>query len=335
MQRRDFVGLAATALGLGTLSACVMDKSGGGDVATKATSRKTLDAATFHAERRFADTPFGKIAYIERGTGEAALFLHGFPLNSFQWRGAIERLQGERRCIAPDFMGLGFTEPLYGQSVSAAAQVDMLAAFLDALSISSVDIVASDSGGAVAQLFIAKYPQRARTLLLANCDTEIDCPPPALIPVIELSRAGKFVDQWLGPWLVSKTLARSALGIGGMCYANPMHPTDEAVDYYFAPLVTSHVRKAQAHAYAVALDHNVLAGVEAALKRSTVPTRIVWGMADTIFTRKSPAYLDSVLGKSRGVRQLANSKLFWPEELPDVIAEEARLLWFGARSEAA
>jgi haloalkane dehalogenase len=61
----------------------------------------TASAASSH--------PFGRIAHIDRGTGPAALFLHGFPLSSFQWRGAIDRLKHVRRCLAPDFMGLGHT----------------------------------------------------------------------------------------------------------------------------------------------------------------------------------------------------------------------------------
>src|SRR5215472_8448158 len=64
----------------------------------------------YDRERRFAATRFGRIAYVERGTGPVALFLHGFPLNSFQWRGVIRQLSGERRCVAPDAMGLGCTE---------------------------------------------------------------------------------------------------------------------------------------------------------------------------------------------------------------------------------
>ena len=43
-------------------------------------------AAEFHAARRFVETPFGRIAYVERGRGPVALFLHGLPLNGFQWR---------------------------------------------------------------------------------------------------------------------------------------------------------------------------------------------------------------------------------------------------------
>jgi haloalkane dehalogenase len=58
-----------------------------------------------------------------------------------------------------------------------------------------------------------------------------------------------------------------------------------------------------------------------------VPTRIVWGTGDTIFSKDSPGYLDRTLPNSRGVRRIPGAKLFFPEEFPDEIAEEARRLW--------
>jgi haloalkane dehalogenase len=201
------------------------------------------------------------------------------------------------------------------------------ARLLNALSISSVDIVANDSGGAVAQLFVAEYPKRVRTLLLTNCDTEPDSPPPSVLPVIAAAREGKFIDQWLAPWLADKELARSKEGIGGIAYSDPKHPTDEAIDYYFTPLLSSPRQKAQANAYATALSPNPLAGIEPALKRCSVPTRIVWGMADNVFSSASPDYLDRTLGNSRGVRPVPGAKLFFPEERPELIAEEAQALW--------
>jgi pimeloyl-ACP methyl ester carboxylesterase len=97
-----------------------------------------------------------RVAYVERGKGPAAIFLHGYPLNGFQWRGALPRLGRYRRGIAFDFMGLGYTETAETQDLSPAAQADMVAILLDALSINAADIVANDSGGAVAQMFVAK-----------------------------------------------------------------------------------------------------------------------------------------------------------------------------------
>lgn len=324
MHRRDFIKMTTGALAVGALSGVSGIASG---AAPRASVDGAMDAAAFHAARRFADTRFGRIAYIDRGAGEVALFLHGFPLNSFQWRGAIDRLSAHRRCVAPDFLAMGYTQVAEGQSVAPDAQVEMLLALLDKLAIASVDLVANDSGGAVAQLFVTRHPERVRTLLLTNCDTEKDCPPPALLPVIEMSKQGVFVDKWLAPWRADKALARSAEGIGGMCYADPAHPGDEAIECYFAPLLSSPRRKALAHAYAIALERNCLEGIEPALKRCSVPTRILWGTDDTIFSGQSPDYLNCSFGNSRGVRRLVGSKLFWPEERPDVIAEEARRLW--------
>jgi pimeloyl-ACP methyl ester carboxylesterase len=203
----------------------------------------------------------------------------------------------------------------------------MLVALMDTLGIASVDLVANDSGGAVAQRLVAHHSARVRSLLLTNCDTEIECPPAALLPVVELSKQGKFVDQWLAPWRADRQLARSAQGIGGMCFADPAHPTDEAIETYFAPLLDSARQKALVHAYAASLETNALAGIGPALKRCAVPTRIVWGSADTIFSSSGADHLDRAFGNSRGVRRLDGSKLFWPEERPDVIADEARQLW--------
>lgn len=318
MRRREFVAAVGSVAAAGALAGCA-------PLRTRATA--AFDLETWQAERRFAGTRFGRIAYVERGRGEAALFLHGLPLNGFQWRGALERLSAQRRCIAPDLLGLGYTEVARGRGVGPGDQVAMLAAFLDRLGIARVDLVASDSGGAVAQLFVVRHAARVRSLLLANCDAEIDSPPPALLPVIELSKSGRFVDEWLAPWLADKALARSAKGLGGLCYADPAHPTDEALECYLSPLVRSPRSKARVHEYVIALEQNPLAGVERELRQSAVPARIVWGTADDIFSAESPGYLDRTFGNSRGVRRLPGRKLFWPEELPDVVAEEALSLW--------
>ncbi|HMA52265.1 MAG TPA: alpha/beta hydrolase [Magnetospirillaceae bacterium] len=278
------------------------------------------------APRNFASLPQGRIAYIDRGRGPVVLFLHGFPLSSFQWRDAISRLSDTRRCLAPDWMGLGRTEVAPGQSVTPSAQADMLAAFLDHLGVKEVDIVANDSGGQAAQLFLTRYRSRVKSLLLTNCDTEIDSPPPAVLPIIELARAGIYPELYLEPWLNHKDEARASTGLGGMCFSNPANPTDEALDEYLGPLVSSPERKALINRYALGLFPNPLAGIADQLRECKLPTRIVWGMGDTIFSPKSPDYLASLMPQAT-IRRLDKAKLFWPEEYPEIIVEEARRLW--------
>jgi len=198
-----------------------------------ARKKNRIDAAWYRRERRFAELPVGRVAYVERGRGPAALFVHGYPLNGFQWRGAIERLHALRRCIAPDVMGMGFTQTPEGQMISPVAQATMLAMLLDTLHVEAADFVANDSGGLVAQLFLAKYPQRVRTLLLTNCDVDKNSPPPQFLPFIEQARKGTFVDDFIVPQLKDKELARSAKGMGGLAYTHPESLEDETIETYF------------------------------------------------------------------------------------------------------
>src|SRR5512147_1492858 len=83
-KRRDFMKLGTAAV---VTSAHGWNSNTTNNMASAAEAMP-MDAAAFRAARRYAPLPFGKIAYIDRGSGDAALFLHGAPLNSFQWRGA-------------------------------------------------------------------------------------------------------------------------------------------------------------------------------------------------------------------------------------------------------
>jgi pimeloyl-ACP methyl ester carboxylesterase len=139
-----------------------------------------MSPSEFHSSRKFADTSFGRIAYIERGSGPTTLFLHGLPLCGHQWRGVIEDLAAKRRCIALDEMGLGYTEVAAGQNVSFAEQARMIAAFLDAANIDRVDLVGNDTGGGISQIFAASHPTKVCTLTLTNCEV-YDLWPNALL----------------------------------------------------------------------------------------------------------------------------------------------------------
>src|SRR5262249_27467550 len=129
-----------------------------------------MNAPEFQSLRKFADTRSGRVAYVERGSGPVALFVHGFPLCGYQWRHALAEVSSLRTCIAPDMMGLGYTETPSSQDLSFESQANMLAEFLDARLISQVDLVGNDTGAGVSQVFLALHPNRVRSLTLTNCE---------------------------------------------------------------------------------------------------------------------------------------------------------------------
>jgi len=327
MMRREFLK-GTFGVGASLLSEVAMGLGGGAVVASPFSkfTEGAIDMREFHRIRLYADLPMARVAYIERGKGPVALFLHGFPLNSYQWRGALERLSPYRRCIAADFMGLGYTDAPPNADVSLPAQVEMLAALLDHLKIDEVDLVANDSGGLIAQLFVAKHGSRVRSLLITNCDVDENSPPPAFLPVIHLGHQPGAADKFLGPQVKDKTFARSDKGLG-IAYTHPAQLTDETIDLYFEPLMRSEARKEQFSRYLLALEPNLLVPIRPQLKQFAKPTRVVWATSDIFFDAKWADWLDRTLPGSRGVKRVEGAKLFFPEEMPDVIAQEAIKLW--------
>src|SRR5260221_5786174 len=104
------------------------------------------------------ETPSGRIAFAEAGTGPVALFVHGVLLNKHLWRHQIAGLSDIRRCIAVDLLAHGDTAIKPDQDVSVTANATMLREMLDALKIDQVDLVGNDSGGGIVQILAALHP---------------------------------------------------------------------------------------------------------------------------------------------------------------------------------
>lgn len=316
MTRRDVLTAGAS---LATLSFA-------GPAMARSTAREWTPQQ-FHAARKFLDTSFGRIAYVERGSGQAALFLHGWPLNGYQWRGAMAQLEDVRHCIAADFMGLGHSEVPADADLSPLTQAAMLIAVMDRLGIERADIVSNDSGTGVALLLAGHYPDRVRSLLITNGDVHTNSPPATLAPVLQQAREGKLVEMFDAHLADDPDMQRvGGPGLGNV-YTDPATLTHELAEAYLRPLVTGTKRRRQGQQYGVAMIPNPLPAIEQRLRRLPIPARMVWGTGDPLFPVEWARWLDEALPQSRGIRFVDGAKLFFPEEFPEIIEAEARRLW--------
>ena len=63
-------------------------------------------------EKKRAAVAGRTIAYVEEGTGDPIVFLHGNPTSSYLWRNVMRGLEGKGRLIAPDLIGMGDSDKL-------------------------------------------------------------------------------------------------------------------------------------------------------------------------------------------------------------------------------
>jgi pimeloyl-ACP methyl ester carboxylesterase len=265
------------------------------------------------ASRRTVSTTSGEISYIDIGTGPAALFVHGVGTNAYLWRNVLGPLATARRCLAIDLPLHGQTPVAAGQDLSVAALASVLEDFCDALELTGIDLVANDTGGAVAQVFAARNPHRLATLTLTDCDTEGNLPPEAFKPVIDMAAAGDLAPA-MAALMEDIGAARDAAF--GSAYEHPNDTDPAVIRAYLEPCVGTPERAREFERLLVALDSGDLEAVQPQLRTLRVPTLLVWGTDDPFFDISWAHWLrDTIPGVTRLV-PVDGGKLFFPEERP-------------------
>lgn len=122
---------------------------------------------TMPYEKKFATVHGKKIAYIEEGSGDPIVLLHGNPTSSFLWRNVVPELIGSGRVIAPDLIGQGDSEklpPADGPGrYSLEVAYDYVAGLLDVIDANNnVTLVIHDWGSAIGFLWAMRHPNAVK-----------------------------------------------------------------------------------------------------------------------------------------------------------------------------
>jgi haloalkane dehalogenase len=114
--------------------------------------------------KRFATVNGSRMAYHESGEGEPIVWLHGNPTSSYLWRDIIPHLDQRFRCIAPDLIGMGDSEPLDDVGADSYRFVEhreYLDGLLDRLNLGdNVTFVVHDWGSALGFDWAFRHPDR-------------------------------------------------------------------------------------------------------------------------------------------------------------------------------
>jgi epoxide hydrolase 4 len=132
-----------------------------------------------------------EIHFVENGSGEPVLLLHGFPDFWYMWRYQIPYLAAKGfRVIALDLRGYNRSDAPRGvQSYAMEKLSGDVIRVMDALGILTAHMVGHDWGGVIAWHVAAHHPQRVRKLVVINA------PHPAAY-FRALARSSQLLRSW-------------------------------------------------------------------------------------------------------------------------------------------
>jgi len=118
----------------------------------------------------FVDVEGVRVHYVERGSGEPVVLLHGngSMIQDFESSGLIRRLSAQFRVIAFDRPGFGHSERPRGRVWSPQAQAELFAAALQKIGVSRAVVIGHSWGASVAVALALRYPQLVGALVLAS-----------------------------------------------------------------------------------------------------------------------------------------------------------------------
>jgi pimeloyl-ACP methyl ester carboxylesterase len=280
--------------------------------------------------RSQVDTASGPASYIDTGgSGRAAFFIHGLLTSSYLWRNVITQLDRQRRCVAIDLPLHGQTPAAAGQDFSLPGLARFVADVCDALDLAEVDLVANDTGGAIAQVFAAGHPDRLHTLTLTNCEAHDNVPPRGLRMAHLFARAdqatGLGLLARLGPRQGRTPAARRRMFRSG--YQDSSNLPDEVARAWLEPLFTNREQARQYLRMFAAIRARDLLAVEPALTQLAVPTLIVWGTGDKFFDPKWAWWLRDTIPGATEVVELDGARLWFPDERASELTAALRRHW--------
>lgn len=101
--------------------------------------------------------------YLEAGTGNPIVFLHGNPTSSYLWRNVIPHVEDKRRCLALDLIGMGASgKP--DTEYRLTDHINYVEAFIGALALENITLVLHDWGVAIGFTLLRRHPERIRAV---------------------------------------------------------------------------------------------------------------------------------------------------------------------------
>jgi haloalkane dehalogenase len=274
-----------------------------------------IPRALFDADHKFVDLPTGaRVHYVDEGTGDTLLFLHGNPSWSFQWRDLVHGLRGSHRCIALDYPGFGLSQAPARFGFTAREESRVVEEFVDRLGLRDLTLIMQDWGGPIGIDFAERHPEVVRRVVLGSTWAwpTSRSEPRGLWSVIAGGPVGEFAQvnfNGIASFGIRSSVVRELPPDVYDVYMRPFRPLNRRGIAAFYPWQIT-----AASAY--------FAELEAGLSRIVdKPALIFWALEDPGFPRSDLAKWEKAFPNHKTVELPKSNHFFFEDAAPQMVEE--------------
>lgn len=270
--------------------------------------RSWINTTEYPFKSNFMQLATGQMHYVDEGSGEPIVMLHGNPAWSFLYRKMIKKLRSDFRCIAPDHIGFGLSEKPFSWSYLPKDHAKNFEQLMDKLAVKDITLVINDWGGPIGLSYAINHPENVKRLIICNtwCWSVKGDP--------HFESFGKFMGSVLGSFLIkyfnffAKVVVKSAFG-------DKKKLDKETHRHYYR-----HLKKPKDRKGSWVFPREIIGSSDwlndiwnQREKIKHIPTLIAWGSKDIAFREKE---------RDRFLAEFENSQLIKYEDCGHYVAEE-------------
>lgn len=173
-----------------------------------------------------AARPSERMHYLDEGSGEPVLALHGNPSWSFYYRELVKGLRETHRVIVPDHVGCGLSDKPQEYPYTLKQHIDNVEALVDRLHLGPFNLVVHDWGGAIGMGLAGRRPDLVKRIAILNTGAFRSDWMPLGLSFVRLPVVGDLLVRGLNGF---------ALGALATCVMHRSRLTHEVRSGYLAP----------------------------------------------------------------------------------------------------
>lgn len=130
-----------------------------------------ISKAVYPFQGKYLDLTDIKIHYLDEGTGNPVVMLHGNPAWSIYYRNLVGALKNNFRCIVPDYVGCGFSDKPDDENYeySLDQRITDLEMLLQYLKLDkNITLVMHDWGAMIGMGYALRHPKSIKKLVIMN-----------------------------------------------------------------------------------------------------------------------------------------------------------------------
>lgn len=216
--------------------------------------------------------------YIDEGTGETVLMLHGNPTWSYYYRYLITAFKGSNRMIVPDHIGMGLSSKPQQYSYTLSQHIENISSLIKFLDLKNITLVVHDWGGAIGFGVIKKHPNLFKRIVVLNTAAFLSENIPRRIAICRHKTWGEWlVRKWnLFAW--PATFMASTKSLSSHIKKNYLKPYNNYENRIAIARFVQDIPLEKDH-----VSYQELKSIDESLSQINLPMLIAWGGRDFCF----------------------------------------------------